>query len=257
MIYAAIASALLVALHIWQDGVHPCNDGNRYTSGKAQPYPFNRRWCGWPKRVLEVVSLASLVALGALMGDWKRAVLLGTLPGFWFVATHPTTVDGPAMLLALGAALLFPTQPYAAVLLACASGYVHERGPVFAALYAWHPLLLIGLVASGWWRKAAEPDHDKLVGQGFLASLRAHKPYNDFLDWRINVFGLRAVPLVAAWSGAPLSAWATLAVAWCSRAVGTDACRFLFWAAPALLVRVGDVPSWVVLAHAVTFRRAI
>ena len=214
MIYAALITAALVALYAWQDGILDCNDGRRYTSRAAQPYPFHRRWCGWPKRALQVASLGSLVALGALMGDWKRAVLLGTLPGFWFIATHPTTVDAPSMLLALLAAMLLPSHPYAAVLLSCLSGFIHERGPVFAALYAWHPLLLVGLVAVGWWRKAAAADGDQLVGRGLLYSLRAHKPYVDFLDWRLNIVALRAVPLLGEYYGASVQAWAALAVAW-------------------------------------------
>lgn len=238
--------------------MHPCNDGDRYTSGKAQPSPFHRRWCGWNATALRVVTWLSLVALGALMPGWKGAVLLLTLPGAWFLATHPTTVDAPAMLLALVAALLFPTCPYVAVLLACLSGFIHERGPVFAALYAGSPFLLIGLVAVGWWRRPAPPDADKLVGRpGLIATIQAHRRYTDFLDWRVNLLSLRGLVPLAAYYGVSPLAWLAVLVAFASRLVGTDASRFLFWAAPVLVRELGDVPAWLVLVHACSFRRMI
>jgi hypothetical protein len=252
---AALVSAALVLVYAWQDGLMPCNDGMRYTSRRPQPYPFHRRFCGWPKRLLFRTSLASLVAIGALMGDWKHALLLGTLPGFWFIATHPTTVDGPAMLLALAAALLWPVSPAGAIAVSCASGFIHERGPVFAALYAWHPALLVGLVMMGWWRRPAPPDEDPLVGRGLKHAMIAHKQYNDWLEPLHTGFALRGLPLIAAWAGVSPQAWLTLGVAWCSRIVGTDLGRFAFWAAPVMVRELPDVPVWMVLAQAMTFRR--
>lgn len=257
MILAILATLAVMAVYLWQDGVYDCNDGRRYTSMRAQPYPFHRRFCWWPKRLLQVTSWGSIAMLGSLMGDWKRALLLMTLPGAWFVVSHPTTVDAPAMLLAWCASLLMPTHPYVAVALSCVSGVIHERGPVFAALYAWHPLLLLGLVGVGWWRKAAAQDSDKLVGGGFLHSLRVSRPYNDFLDAKTTFLGLRGLPLMAAYFGVGWQAWVTLAVAWASRAVGTDFGRFVWWAAPALVVKLPDVPLWMVALQIGTFRRCI
>lgn len=256
MAWAGLVSAIALALCLWQDGENVCTDGERYTSGKLQPYPFHRRWCGWPKRLLQVTSAASLIALGTMMGDWKHALLLVSLPGFWFCAVHLTCVDGPAMCLAMAAGLLWPTQPYAAVLCACLSGFIHERGPVFAALYAGAPLLLVGLVAVGWWREASRPANN-LVGNGLVASIRAHKPYTDWLDWKLNLFALRGVPLLGAYFGASPLAWLALAVGWASRLVGTDGARFMFWGAPLLIHGLPDVPLWMVAAHVATFRRMI
>jgi len=257
VIYALLASLLIVAVFLWQDGLHECADGNRYTSMRPQPYPFHRRFCWWPKRLLQTTSLVCLIGLGVAMGSWKGAVLLLTLPGSWFIATHPTTVDAPAMLLAWCASLLMPTHPYIAVVLSCISGVVHERGPVFAAIYAWHPLLLIGLVGVGWWRRAAKPDNDMLVGRGFMHSLKASRPYNDFLDGHTTLVGLRGIIPLAAWFGVPLSAWAALGVAFASRAVGTDFGRFVLWGAPAVIANLPDVPVWMIAAHVLTFRRCI
>jgi hypothetical protein len=256
-VVATLVSLLIVAGIIWQDRIHPCNDGDRYTSSKPQPYPFNRRWCGWPPLLLKVTSILSLVALGSLMGSWPRAVMLLTLPGAWFVATHPTCVDAPAMLLGLVASLIFPTHPYAAVFLSCLAGYIHERGPVFAALYAWHPLLLVGLVAVGWWRSPAPTDKDKLVGRGLLHSIKSHRPYVDWLDMRVHALSLRGLWLAMAYCGCSVRALATVGVALASRLIGTDGCRFMFWAAPVVIREMPDVPLWFVLAHVLTFRRAI
>lgn len=256
-ILALLASLACVGTIAWQDGLHDSNDGNRYTSGKPQPAPFHRRWCGWNKRALQVASLASMVGLGVAMGDWKRAVLLLTLPGAWFCVTHPTTTDSVCMLLGWVGALLFPAHPFVSVGLSCMAGFVHERGPVFAALYAWHPLPLIGLACVGWWRKPAGRDHDQLVGLGLWAQAKAHRPYVDLLDGKMLGVGYRAALGVAAWWGCSPRAWVALLVAHGSRIMGTDTCRYLFWAAPPLIADSHEAPLWVLAVHLVSFRRAI
>jgi hypothetical protein len=255
MIGALLTSFLVVAAYIWQDGLVSCPDGVRYTSFRRQPYPFHRRFCCWPRDVLIVVSLASLIALGALTGSWKGSLLLLTLPGAWVIATRPTTVDAPAILLAWSASMLFAHHPWLAVLVSCASGVIHERGPVFAALYAWHPLLLVGLIGVQWWRSAAPPDDDFRVGRGFVASLMTHRQDHDWLAREQTLFAARGLPLLAAGYGVSTAAWATLAVAWCTRLVGSDLGRFVFWAGPILVRDLPDVPAWMVMAHAITFRR--
>ena len=258
LIWAGLVSLIAVCLCLWQDGDNVCNDGERYTSGKSQPYPFHRRWCGWPKPILKAASVVGLVALGTMMGTPQKALLFCSLPGFWFVAVHRTCVDAVSMALGLGASLLFPFQPYFSVLLAILSGVVHERGPVFAALYAGSPLLLLGLVGVGWWRRAAMPDSDRLVGKGLVHAIRAHKPYTDWLDWKVSLFAARAVPLLAAFYGVSPRAWLALALAWASRVVGTDGARFIWWGTPLLIRELpSDLPWWAVLLHVLTFRRMI
>ncbi len=252
---ALLATAALLGVYLWQDGIRDCPDGKRYTSGIAQPYPFHRRWCGWSERALVITSLGSLLALGALMGDWKHALVFGSLPGFWLVATRPTSVDGPAMLLALSASLLWSVSPYAAIACSCLAGFIHERGPVFAALYAWNPILLVGLVAVGWWRKPAEADGDIRVGRGLRWALHIHRQDHDWLSWEQTLFALRGLPLFAAGYGATPGAWMTLGFAWASRLVGSDLGRFAFWGAPILVRDLPELPVWMVLLHTVTFRR--
>lgn len=258
MVAQGAVAAAFVALYAWQDGMHQSNDGRRYTSGKPQPPPFSRRFCGWPLKVLKWTSLVCLVALGAAMPSWQATVALMALPGAWFVATHPTTVDAPAMLCAWLGSQLMPSHPVLGVLLSAAGGFVHERAPVFCALYAWSPWPLLGLAASGWWRKPAERDGDVLVGDtSLLGTIRAHKPYVDWLDGRVHLLHLRGLWLVAATAPSP-QVLATTAVALASRLVGTDGGRFLLWAGPALAAAMpADVPLWVLALHVLTFRRCI
>jgi hypothetical protein len=253
----ALATVLPVALSAHQDGVLECNDGDRYTSGKGQPHPFHRRFTHWPKRVLQATNYLSLLGLGYWCGDWKKALLLLTLPGAWFIATHPTVVDGPLMLLALLSAHYAPTNPLLSVSLSLVAGIIHERGPVFAAVYAFHPLPLLGLLGVQWWRKPPARDKDTLVGLGTLAAIKVHRSYQDLLDGKIVLVGLRGLLPLSVYYGTSPRALLAFLVAYGSRLIGTDTCRFLFWAAPPLVSELPDLPAWVILVHVVTFRRAI
>lgn len=256
---AAVASVAMVALFLWQDGILQCSDGDRYTSGKPQPSPFNRRFCGWQRKVLIPLSIGCLVALGTLMGTPTKALLLLSLPGAWFIATHPTCVDAPCMLLAWLSSMFVHTNFQLSIALACASGFIHERGPVFAAVYSLSPIPLLGLFCVGWWRKAEvdDPDPVKLVSHGAWAAIKAHKPYQDFLDGKVLLVGLRGLLPLAVYDGMPARSWLSLAVAVGSRVLGTDTCRFLFWAAPPIVADARDVPMWYLALHLVTFRRSI
>lgn len=247
-----------LALMVWQDGIHECNDGRRYTSGTPQPTPFHRRWCGWPRRLLIACTYVGLVFVASTLGSWWQALIFSTLPGVWFCATRPTTVDAPAMALAWASALMMPRSPYVATLLACLSGLIHERGPVFAALYAWHPLPLIGLVSIGWWRKPAPRDNDPFVGLSSIRDvIRVHKRMQDWLSWKAWVFPSRALVPMAALASVPLSAWFAFALASATRIVGTDNSRYILWGAPPMIAALHDTPLWLVAVHAMSFLRVV
>ena len=256
-VYAALVAVAIVAIYIHQDGLHESNDGRRYCSGKPQPPPFNRRWCGWPRWLLRASMLVGFVAIGTMTGSPLKAALLLTLPGAWFASTNET-VDLPCIALAWGCALLFPTHPVLAVALSCVGGYLHERAPVFAALYTWSVWPLLGLLAVGWWRKPAPRDGDHLVGWPTLReTIAVHRRYVDLLSGETVIDGLRGALAWAVWAGCPLRAWAAVAVAFGSRIVGTDSCRFLAWGAVPLVMLAPEPPVFVVAASVVLFRRRI
>jgi len=50
------------------------------------------------------------------------------------------------MLFAVGAAITAPVYPVYAVGLAIIAGCINEKAPVFAAIYAWNPYMLAGLI---------------------------------------------------------------------------------------------------------------
>lgn len=266
MIWAAIAAVAVLGLYVHQDGIHRCQDGDRYTSGKLQPHPFHRRICSWPPRVLMVVSWASFIAIATLLGGWRASLLFMTLPGVWFCVTHPTTVDGPSMLLAWLSSLAWAHgHPWVSVLCSCVAGLVHERAPMFAALYAWHWMPLVGLVVPllRGLREPARPNHaspelaDRLVGHGTWGAIWAHKDYIDMMGDSGLVWSLRGLPAIAALVGAGPSAWASLVAAYLSRIIGTDTSRYMLWAAPPLCAGMVDAPVWMLALHVMTFRRVV
>ena len=261
MIASALIGVAAVLLYVWQQGVNECNDGRRYTSCTLQPSPFHRRFHHWPAKTLMVLTWLSIPAIAVMLGSPQRALMFVALPGVFMCAVMPHTVDGPSMALAVAGSALWPEYPIAAMACSMASGLIHERGPIFCALYGWTPWLLLGLVAVQWWTRQAYVDRnntrDHLVGhKGIAATMIAHKPHVDMLNEGGLLWALRGIPVLAAWQGVPPSAWFALGIAYASRLVGTDTARFLMWAAPALLMHC-DPPWWFVAAHVVTFRRII
>lgn len=248
---SATIAALFIAMYVYQDGVQPCNDGRRYTSRRRQPSPFNRRFCGWDADFLKWATWMFLFLTATTLGEWWKALLFMSLPGVWFCATRPQTVDAVSMGLAWGAALELHHRPWLAVALALASGFVHERGPVFAALYAWHPLPLVGLCAVMWWRKAAPFDGDPYVGLPSLrATLLAQKKMQDYVDWKSWIYPTKVIVPLAATEHVPLNAWLALLVASATRIMGTDNTRFVMWGVPPVVAGLTSAPLWLVAAHA-------
>ena len=167
----------------------------------------------------------------------------------------PVLVDVPAMTFALStAAMVEHRMWWAAVPCALLAGATCEKAPVFAALFAWSPLPLLGLVAVGWWRK---PGPDPLTGPAADALVRPLRS-----SWEHH----KALPLwvwVLPW-GAGLAAlaaptpqlWATLAAAYALTIVANYTVRLYQWAWPVVAVcALAAIPAvWLLLAlvvHAV------
>lgn len=131
----------------------------------SQPLPFHWRWalprvCGSSVTRWRIAAWAGAAAAVALTGVLAlqhgasleqavaAALLLAGLPAVRFATVDaPVLIDMPGLALALGAAVLYPLEPRAAVGVAILAGAVWERAPIWAAVFAWNPLLLVGLVA--------------------------------------------------------------------------------------------------------------
>lgn len=262
---SALVAAAVVFVYVWSDGIHRCQDGDRYTSGKLQPTPFNRRCCSWPPRLLMWISWTSFVAIASTLGGWKQSLLFITLSGVAFCVNLPTTTDGPAMLLSWLSSIAWTAgHPALALGLSLLAGLIHERAPVFAALYAWHPALALGLVAPAIaaWVKGAAPKPinpteaaDKLVGHGLFGAIAAHRDFVNLLSPSGLVWSLRGLPVMAAYLGVSVQAWVCLGVAFASRIMGTDTSRYIMWGALPMIRELGDVPLWMLAVQVISFRR--
>lgn len=246
-------------------------DGARYmalSTGRRAPRPFHLRWflpiacrqsiIRW--RVTAWASWAALaVGTGFLASDWKRAVaaglLIAALPSSRFNLRNPVLVDSTSMAFAVWAAVCVQEGlwPLGLVLI-LVSGMVKETGPVFGALYAWAPVLLVGLVAPAVRALLAKPGPDVLDAENawILAHpFRAGQKYHYWLDpimvvpWGGAIVGLAALD----WQLA-----ACLAVAYAQLLVATDTVRLYQWAAPLLCVAacVAVPTAWLPVLVVVT-----
>jgi hypothetical protein len=133
--------------------------------GIPQPMPFHFRWL-LPmllgKRLRSWFWVSAGSALGAAAGISVLAMQHGAsqlqaamaaglflgLPAVRFaVVRAPVLPEMPMMCLAVAAAVLWPISPPAAIAVALLGGMVNEKTPVWAALFAFQPLLLAGLLA--------------------------------------------------------------------------------------------------------------
>lgn len=258
-------------------------DGRFYAAagtGTAVPRPYAFRWlppmlCGAESWRWQALSAASLIAWGPLMAwylaafglaPWQQlagVALLCGLPGlFRLNASFPALVDAPAFALALAAAgCWLHGHVWAGVGLAVAAGACKETAPVFAAVFAWHPALLVGLAGAAWWAKSgpAPAWAAQWLSNPVKAALKAHE--GAWLSWQAMLLPWGALALLA-----PLAAmaapWALLIPAAVAVALGyaqmvaaQDRARLFCWAAPAVIVvALAALPmEWAgvaVVAHA-------
>ena len=246
-------------------------DGQRYlamASGQRIARPFHLRWlipkvCGksptnW--RAVQYASLLGLLPAAVWYGGfgWRGlfvALFIVGCSGVWkFNWRWPVLVDAPAMLLALTAAAsakhgIWPL----AVVLALACGCVKETSPIFASLWAWSPVLLIGLVSPtlrALWRAGddvLDEENAWILEHPIRASVKYHKGIPTWawvLPWGAGVVALA--------NGSP-QLWATLLVAYAQCLVATDSIRLYQWGFPVVAVAAaGAVPlAWLPVLLAV------
>lgn len=157
---ACLAIGLLaVALCWWRYGWLVTPDGQQYLAmARGEPVPDPFRWRLLPRllgrypRVWHAVSWLSLVGCCVLVGQyaeqlgiagWAAAALFVTLPWFRGLVRMPLLTDQVGMLAALGCALL---PWWAAIPCALVAGAANEKAPLFAAVFAWSPIPLVGAV---------------------------------------------------------------------------------------------------------------
>jgi hypothetical protein len=182
------------------------------------------------------------------------AVLLCALPGVWSASVrYPVLTDAPAFALALAVAALAPGHPIHAALLSLALGATRETAPVFAAVWAWHPAPLVGLLAAGWFRKSCAPDEAR---EPWLAhpvrealAIRGRIGFDPSLYLR--PWGAALLGLVGAPSWQMVTA---VGMAHAQLLVAQDAVRLTVWCAPVLVMRAAATipPEWWAVAVLIT-----
>lgn len=248
-------------------------DGLRYLAAAQDrvPRPFHYRWL-LPKLLKEDVFRWSRVTRGALFacvplaflyvgGGYRGLAAAGCvigLSGVWhFNRRFPVLVDATGMAIALASAVcvqhgLWPLG----IALALIGGCVRETSPVFAALYAWNPLALIGLLAPAVRHLQREgPDVLDAENRWILdhvvkSAIKYHKTDRvPLFAWVLPWGGA----LVALSNFSPQLA-VTMIVAYAQCLVATDTVRLFMWCWPVvLLAAVHAVPiAWLPVLVALT-----
>jgi hypothetical protein len=264
LIYTVMGDAVLLligllnlpALALWPDARRYLARG----AGAPTPQPFSYRWlmpflCKTSLRRWISSSYLHLAALPVLLYCWLRphvsdtrllivgSLLVCGLPGIWRITLRwPVSVDAAMMTWALAAAELYQVhQPLLACAAALVAGSVKETGPVFAACYAWNPLLLAGLVAPVLARMLDRPGTDpmgqeRVLASPFIASRLYHtgrwfEPQLMLAPWGVALlaFGATDGPIV-------VRAAVTAGVAYAQLFFATDTVRLYQAAAPPVIL---------------------
>ena len=237
-------------------------DGRHYLAmagGVAQPMPYHVRRglpmiCGTSKRRWKVANTISTLAAAWLIGclavlhgatpyqaAFAAALFLG-LPWVRFCVECPVLVDMPGLAGALFAAVAWLSgyQPLALVAV-CVAAPISEKAPIWAALFAWHPVLLAGLIVPLVVRcilKPAEPDAgDVELTHPLRAGLDWPKkkwrdPLAMVMPWGMCLAALLALTL-------PLCV--ALLIGYAQLLVATDTVRLYQQAAPVVCVAAAMV----------------
>lgn len=260
-------------------------DAARYwiaAQGRPVARPFHLRWlmprlCGtsprrwWSVWALSWPILAASVAWLADSLGWQRAtfaaVLTIALPGVWGpLVVRPVGVDLPAMALAaLAAAAAVHGVWWLAIPVVMLAAATKESAPVWAALWAWNPLLLVGMawVIPAWFRRH---ELDEVTAREPFRTIHEH-PISTAIAARRGRWR-DAWLFIAPWGACLAAMWhpttqtiAVVVVAHLQLLVATDTVRLLHTAAgPALAIAAArNLPTdWlplVALGHGFWWRK--
>jgi len=262
VIPVGVTAAYLGALHYTTpQRVSP--DGRVYldmAGGAKQPMPFHLRWLlplalrdnltAW--RIAAAVSLGTTaVVISALSGDprraWFAAILFLGLPIVRLLVHWPVLSDAPAMACAAIAVLLAQYgYVWPAVAVAALGSACKEQAALFAALAAWNPWLLLGLVAPLLRRLSAIPGRgEKPCTEQPLRYARVRQAPR-LLDGKKMLLPWGAC-LAVAWDPT-LPVVASLAVAYGLLLTASDSVRVYQWACIPLCVHAATVvpEGWLI-----------
>lgn len=251
------------ALYLYNYGSRITPDGEFYLSmGRRNPAPTPYRYRWLLPRILKanvrawnVVTGASLVLtcpLIALYGGEAGLVavcLWVGLPWFRLGVRYPVLTDAPAMMLTLLALVLIPYSMALAVITVAIAAMMRESAPVYAALFTWNPIFLIGLIPAIVAHFATKKG-DIPMGAEWLRNPK--KSAWDFhggklLDPRLMLLPW-GVALAAMLHGQFWVAIPALAVAYGQLLIANDLTRLYQWAAPIVVVLAAEViTGWAVI----------
>ncbi len=217
--------------------------------------PHPGRWAALTYASLALLPAASALYLSAVGLSGVRlafgVALLCALPHHRFSLRFPVLTDAPAYTLTLLTAWATLCAPWAALPLALILGATRESAPVFAALWAWHPLPLLGLLAVGWRRPTCPPaSNEPWLLHPFRSAWKQRRDIGIDGSLYLRPWGAALLGLIApSWQMA-----ATLAIAHAQLFTALDALRLTVWAAPVLCAAAAQtIPvPWMGLALLVT-----
>lgn len=240
-------------------------DSYRYLAmgaGEKAYTPFNRRIlfpfiCKDVVSRWEILSISSIVLLPLLVGyyvysilhSWESALfavgLMAGMPSMKFWKDVPVLTDAPALCLSVLAALLpYPFN----VIFVCIGAFGRETVPLFAALYAWNPILLVGLIPIGVWAFIAPRGKDQLDRESWL-----DHPFETAKKFKKNLWlspKMMVYPLGAALASLFYPSWqlvVTTLVAYSQLVVATDWVRLYVWATPVMCLQAGYIDTSLML----------
>lgn len=251
---------------IWRAALSP--DGARYLEmgrGKPIPRPFLYRWilpllCKDDVGRWTIASWSALIGLCLLIwymtGQPFLAALIFFAPSMRWLRDHPVLVDLPGLFLAVLAAAVAPHNIVLAMCLVVFAGTTNEKAPLFAAIYAWEPLLLLGLAAPLAAHFLMKPGPDVLDEENawiLQFPRRASIKFHANFGWK---------EYVAPWGGMLFAVFyltpelvVALVVAYAMTLYATDTARLYLWAAPAAIIALASAdpvvfPALVLLSAA-------
>ncbi len=226
-------------------------DGIRYVAAAngRVPKPFHFRWL-LPKILGDSAARwfwTSRIATTALLpltywycnGGWRglaAAAMVTGLAGAWkFNRRFPVLVDASGMALALLSADLFRHNLWPlGIAVALLGGCARETSPIMAALFAWNPLALCGLLPVGLrhlQREGPDPEGNPpwRITEQFRICTKIHRQqplWLFILPWGAG--------LIALAHGSPQLAL-TLLACYAPMLIATDTVRIFQWAFPVVL----------------------